>query len=163
MVLHDVVTADQRYQAPDKTAYKAWLAANDERLMAEFQARILEELATIRARNDKVLQPLHKAQSRFFSYPFLTNRDMWIVLDPVITVHPDRVFFECFSRDESSDASLCCEHEMFDHVGEFACGATNIDYSDALYDEFQVTTADDPAFIEEKTDVPDAWVRGFCR
>ena len=70
--LHDVVTADQRYQAPDKTAYKAWLAANEERLLAEFQARssdlrarqapILEELATIRARKDKVLQPFHKAQ-----------------------------------------------------------------------------------------------------
>lgn len=189
--LHDVVTADQRYQAPDKTAYKTWLAANEERLLAEFQARssdlrarqapILEELATIRARKDKVLQPFHKAQSRFFSYLFLTNRDMWIVLDPVITVHPDRVFFECFSRDESSYASLSCDHEMFDHVGEFACGTTNIDYSDALYDEFQkirdykttrlaidpggfqVTTADDPAFIEEKIDVPDAWVRGFLQ
>ena len=189
--LHDVVTADQRYQAPDKTAYKAWLAANEERLLAEFQARssdlrarqapILEELATIRARKDKVLQPFHKAQSRFFSYLFLTNRDMWIVLDPVITVHPDRVFFECFSRDESSYASLSCDHAMFDHVGEFACGTTNIDYSAALYDEFQkirdykttrlaidpggfqVTTADDPAFIEEKIDVPDTWVRGFLQ
>jgi hypothetical protein len=99
----------------------------------------------------------------------------------VITVHPDRVFFECFSHDESSYASLSCDHEMFDHVGEFACGTMNIDYSEALYDEFQkirdykttrlaidpggfkVTTADDPAFIEEKIDVPDSWVRGLLQ
>jgi len=189
--LHDVVTADQRYQAPDKSAYKAWLAANEEGLLAQYQARsdelrarqapLLEELKTIRARKDKVMAPFHKAQAKFFSYLFLTNRDMWIVLDPVITVHPDRVFFECFSRDESSYASLSCDHEMFDHVGEFACGTTNIDYSEALYDEFQkirdykttrlaidpggfkVTTADDPAFIEEKIDVPDSWVRGFLQ
>jgi len=189
--LHDVVTADQRYQAPDKSAYKAWLAANEEGLLAQYQARsselrarqapLLEELKTIRARKDKVMAPFHKAQAKFFSYLYLTNRDLWIVLDPVITVHPDRVFFECFSRDESSYASLSCDHEMFDHVGEFACGTTNIDYSEALYDEFQkirdykttrlaidpggfkVTTADDPAFIEEKIDVPDSWVRGFLQ
>jgi hypothetical protein len=189
--LHDVVTADQRYQAPDKSAYKAWLAANEEGLLAQYQARsselrarqapLLEELKAIRARKDKVMAPFHKAQAKFFSYLFLTNRDMWIVLDPVITVHPDRVFFECFSRDESSYASLSCDHEMFDHVGEFACGTTNIDYSEALYDEFQkirdykttrlaidpggfkVATADDPAFIEEKIDVPDSWVRGFLQ
>lgn len=189
--LHDVVTADQRYQAPDKSAYKAWLAANEEGLLAQYQARsselrarqapLLEELKTIRARKDKVMAPFHKAQAKFFSYLYLTNRDLWIVLDPVITVHPDRVFFECFSRDESSYASLSCDHEMFDHMGEFACGTTNIDYSEALYDEFQkirdykttrlaidpggfkVATADDPAFIEEKIDVPDSWVRGFLQ
>ena len=189
--LHGVVSADQRYQAPDNSAYKAWLAANEEGLLAQYQARadelrarqvpLLEELKAIRARRDKVLAPFHKAQAKFFRYLYLTNRDMWIVLDPVITVHPDRVFFECFSRDESSYASLSCDHEMFDHVGEFACGTTNIDYSEALYDEFQkirdykttrlaidpggfrVTTADDPAFIEEKIDVPDSWVRGFLQ
>jgi len=189
--LHDVVVADQRYQAPDKTAYKTWLAANEERLLVEFQARsadlrarqapLLEELKTIRARRDKVMQPFYKAQSKFFSYLYVTNRDMWLVLDPVITVHPDRVFFECFSRDESSYATLSCDREMFDHVGDVACGTTNIDYSEALYEEFQkireykttrlaidpggfqVTTADDPAFIEEKIDVPDSWVRGFLQ
>jgi hypothetical protein len=189
--LHDVVTADQRYQAPDKSAYKAWLAVNEERLLLQYQARsdelrarqapLLEELKALRARKDKVLAPFRKAQARFFSYLYLTNRDLWIALDPVITVHPDRVFFEAFSRDESSYASLSCDHEMFDHAGEFACGTTNIDYSDALYDEFQkirdykttrlaidpggfrVNTADDPAFIEEKIDVPDSWVRGFLQ
>ncbi len=189
--LHEVVIADGRYQAPDKTAYKAWLAENETRLLAEFQARsadlrarqapLLEELQALRARKDAVLKPFYKAQDKFFSYLYLSNREMWIALDPVITVHPDRLFFEAFSRDESSYASLSCSHEMFDRVGDFACGTTNIDYSDALYDEFQkirdykstrlwidpggfeVKTADDPAFIEQKIDVPDSWVRGFLQ
>jgi len=189
--LHEVVVADGRYQAPDKTAYKAWLAENETRLLAEFQARsadlrarqapLLEELKALRARKDAVLKPFYKAQSKFFSYIYLTNREMWIALDPVITVHPDRLFFEAFSRDESSYASLSCSHEVFDRVGDFACGTTNIDYSDALYGEFQkirdykstrlsidpggfaVKTADDPAFIEQKIDVPDSWVRGFLQ
>ena len=189
--LHEVVVADGRYQAPDKTAYKTWLAENETRLLAQFQARsadlrarqapLLEELKAIRARKDAVLKPFYKAQAKFFSYLYLANREMWIALDPVITVHPDRLFFEAFSRDESSYASLSCSHEVFDRVGDFACGTTNIDYSDALYGEFQkirdykstrlsidpggfeLRTADDPAFIEQKIDVPDSWVRGFLQ
>jgi len=189
--LHEVVVADGRYQAPDKTAYKTWLAENETRLLAEFQARsadlrarqapLLEELKAIRARKDAVLKPFYKAQDKFFSYLYLANREMWIALDPVITVHPDRLFFEAFSRDESSYASLSCSHDVFDRVGDFACGTTNIDYSDALYEEFQkirdykstrlsidpggfeLRTADDPAFIEQKIDVPDSWVRGFLQ
>jgi hypothetical protein len=96
-------------------------------------------------------------------------------------VHPDRVFFECFSRDESSYASLSFSHEVFDRIGDFACGTTNVDYSDSLYGEFQkirdykatrltidpggfqVKTADDPSFIEQKIDVPETWVRGFLQ
>ncbi|GGZ11195.1 SWIM zinc finger family protein [Pseudoduganella plicata] len=189
--LHDVVVADSRYQAPDKSAYKAWLAQNEEALLAEFQARsadlrarqtpLKEELKEIRARKDAVLKPFYAAQRKYFDYLYQNNRDLWFVLDPVITVHPDRVFFECFSRDESSYASLSCSHNVFDRIGDFACGTTNIDYSEALYEQFlkirdykstrlaidpggfQVRTADDPTFIEQKIDVPETWVRGFLQ
>ena len=189
--LHEVVVADARYQAPDKTAYKAWLAEHEAALLAEFmatepavKARIpaLEaELKEVRARKHEAMKPFYTAQQKYFNYLYQANRELWYVLDPVITVHPDRVFFECFSRDESSYASLSCSHEVFDRVGDFACGTTNIDYSEGLYGEFQkirdykttrleidphgfqVQTADDPAFIEEKIDVPDTWVRGFLQ
>lgn len=189
--LHDVVVADQRYQPKDKTAYKEWVAQNEEMMLAQFQARSSElkeqlkplqsELRALRERKSKLMKPFYEAQSRYYSYLYQTNRELWIALDPVITVHPDRVFFECFSRDESSYASLSCSHNVFDHVGDFACGTTNIDYSESLYGEFQkirdykrttlsidpsgfqVKTADDPEFIEEKIDVPDTWVRGFLQ
>jgi hypothetical protein len=189
--LHDVVVADQRYQAPDKTAYKQWLAENEERMLADYMARaadlrarqqpLMEELKDVRTRKSAVLKPFFAAQRNYFNYLYQHNRELWYVLDPVITVHPDRIFFECFSRDESSYAALSCSHEVFDRIGEFACGTTNIDYSEALYGEFQkirdykstrlaidpggfqVSTADDPAFVEQKIDVPETWVRGFLQ
>ncbi len=189
--LHDVVVADQRYQPRDKTAYKAWLAENEEDLLAQFMARaadlqarqvpLKEELREIRSRKSEMFKPYYAAQRKYWDYLYKTNRELWYVLDPVITVHPDRIFFECFSRDESSYASLSCSHNVFDRVGEFACGTTNIDYSEALYEQFQkirdykstrlaidpggfqVRTADDPTFIEEKIDVPESWVRGFLQ
>jgi len=189
--LHDVVVADQRYQPKDKTAYKEWVAQNEEMMLAQFQARSSElkeqlqplqsEMRALQARKSKLMKPFYEAQSKYYNYLYQTNRELWIALDPVITVHPDRVFFECFSRDESSYASLSCSHNVFDHIGNFACGTTNIDYSESLYGEFQkirdykstrlsidpsgfqVKTADDPEFIEEKIDVPDTWVRGFLQ
>lgn len=189
--LHEVVVADGRYQAPDKTAYKAWLAENETAMLANFhsrseelrakQAPLLEELKALRARKAAVMKPFRDAEAKFYRYLYLNDRTMWLVLDPIITVHPDRVFFEAFSRDEASYAALSCSHDGFDHVGDFACGTTNIDYSEALYDEFQkirdykstrlvidpggfqVQTADDPAFVEQKIDVPDSWVRGFLQ
>jgi hypothetical protein len=103
------------------------------------------------------------------------------VLDPVITVHPDEVFFECFSQDESSYGRLGASYEVFKNIGNFACGTTNIDYSSALYDEFQkirsykttklevdpsgfeVRTHGEQEFKEKKIDLPDTWVRGFLQ
>jgi hypothetical protein len=127
------------------------------------------------------MKPFYGAQRAYFNHLYKKNRDWWYVLDPVITIHPDEVFFECFSEDESSYGRLGCSHEVFKEVGEFACGTTNIDYSAALYDEFQkirgykdtelsidpsgfeVQTGDDDDFKEVKIDLPDSWVRGFLQ
>lgn len=189
--LHDVVVADQRYQPRDKTAYKAWLEQQEGTLLAQYMAQaadlrgkiapLQEELKELRKKKNSMLEPFWRARSKYFDYLFKQHRELWYVLDPVITVHPDRIFFECFSRDESSYASLSCSHNVFDRLGEFACGTTNIDYSESLYGEFQkirdykttrltiepggfqVQTANDPNFVEEKIDVPDTWVRGFLQ
>ena len=189
--LHDVVVADLRTLPKDRTDYFAWLQTHESQMLTEFMARartaqakvapLQAELAEVRKAKAGQLGPYEQAKRRYFNYLWETNRDAWIVLDPVITVHPDKVFFECFSRDESSYASLSCSHNVFERLGDFACGTTNIDYSSALYEEFQkirdykttrlaiepagfqVQTADDPAFVEEKIDLPDSWVRGFLQ
>jgi predicted nucleic acid-binding Zn finger protein len=103
------------------------------------------------------------------------------VLDPVITVHPDELFFECFSQDESSYGKLGCNYNVFNKVSEFKCGTTNIDYSSLLYNEFQkireyketyfnidpsgfeVQTTAEESYKEVKIDVPASWVRGFLQ
>jgi hypothetical protein len=191
--LHDVVVSDLRFKPKDKTEYKVW-AAEQEKIwlgeyMAGFQigqvkARIEEvrnELKQIYQEKNRFLGPFNRAKSNYFDYLYKNDRDAWIVLDPVITVHPDELFFECFSQDESSYGKLSCNYNVFTEINEFKCGTTNIDYSAALYGEFQkirgykdTSFKIDPSGFESKTsgeelykevkiDLPDSWVRGFLQ
>jgi hypothetical protein len=125
--------------------------------------------------------PFNQAKQKYFKYLYQSNRDAWFVLDPVITVHPDELFFECFSQDESSYGKLGCNYNVFNKVNEFKCGTTNIDYSSLLYNEFQkirdykethfnvdpsgfeVQTTSEESYKEVKIDVPASWVRGFLQ
>lgn len=189
--LHAVVVSDQRYRGRDKSAYRQWLEANEGQLLAQYMseaeaaraeaAKVSEELTALRQRKRSLLDPFYKAQRRYFDWLYQANRDAWYVLDPVITVHPERLLFEAFSQDESTYCAVSVGHGVFDRTGEMACGTTNIDYSVSLFEEFQkirdykatrfqvdpsgftAATGDDPAFHEEKIDLPDSWVRGFLQ
>lgn len=190
--LHDVVVSDLRFKPPDKTAYKEWAARQEEidwqaiaaeRSQVAGRVRELQaELSDLRARSSYRMEPFNKARNDYANYILKTEAAYWRVLfDPVITVHPDEVFFECFSQDESSYGRLGAGYEVFEDIGEFACGTTNIDYSAALYDEFQkirtykdtrfeidpsgfdVRTTGEADYREVKIDLPDSWVRGFLQ
>jgi hypothetical protein len=193
--LHDVVISDLRFKPKDKTAYKEWRTKQDEVDFAVFaaeqavksaanQARIREiqaELQQISQRSQQRSAPYYQAQRRYYDYLYQKDYDSWFVLDPVITVHPDEVFFECFSQDESTYGRLGAGYEVFSKIQEFACGTTNIDYSAALYNEFQkirsykktlfqvdpsgfeVQTTHEETYKEVKIDLPDTWVRGFLQ
>ncbi len=189
--LHDVVVSDLRFKPKDKTAYKLWAAQQEQVDLAAIAAQrqsvatrlkaLREELAELEKESAHRMGPFYAARARYYSYLYEKNRDFWFVLDPVITVHPDECFFECFSQDESSYGRLGASYEVFQHVGEFSCGTTNIDYSSPLYDEFQkirsykrtrfevdpsgftTQTGTDTAYKEVKIDLPDSWVRGFLQ
>jgi hypothetical protein len=191
--LHHVVVSDMRFKPQDKSTYKEWAAQNELKLLGELAIadntervkneirRINEELSEVQKEKSKVLQPFYNARSKYFNYLYEKERDTWFVLDPVITVHPDEIFFECFSQDESSYGRLGCSYEVFKNINEFECGTTNIDYSAALYNEFQkirdyketvfkvepggfhVDTTNEDTFTEVKIDLPDSWVRGFLQ
>jgi hypothetical protein len=189
--LHDVVISDARFKPRDKTEYLAWLKQNEQAMLAQFiesKGRLTADVEAVRSRltemnrhADSILKPFYKAKQDYFQHLYYHDRDAWIVLDPVISVHPDEIFFECFSEDESSYGKLSCSHNVFTNVSEKAYGTTNIDYSDGLYAEFQkirsykrttlaidpggfaVKTGDDPGFDEKKIDLPDSWVRGFLQ
>ncbi len=189
--LHAVVVSDQRYRGRDPQAYQQWLQANEGSLLAQFmaQASALKaraetlggELKKVREQKSALLAPFYAARQKYFNWLYESNRDAWYVLDPVITVHPERLLFEAFSQDESSYCAVSVKHDVFDRVGEMACGTTNVDYSASLFDEFQkirdykdtrfqidpagfnVTTGTDPSFQEAKIDLPDSWVRGFLQ
>ncbi|SFK55735.1 hypothetical protein [Methylorubrum salsuginis] len=189
--LHHVVVSDLRFKPKDRTAYLAWLQANEQQLLAEalierdaVRAEIealRREAQQIDLRSGAIMGPFYRARKRYFDHLYKENLDAWIVLDPVITVHPDEIFFEAFSLDESSYGRLSCDHDTFERVGAMAYGTTNIDYSHALYDEFQkirsyrdtelsidptgfeVQTGGEAAYREDKIELPDSWMRGFLQ
>ncbi len=189
--LNDVVISDLRIKPKDRTEYFAWLEQSEQSMLAEFMAQksnvdaqvavIRNELDDINRQSSKIFGPYFKAQQEYFNYLYKNDYDAWFVLDPVITVHPDEVFFECFSQDESSYGRLSCSYNVFKKIDEHACGTTNIDYSEGLYQEFQkirtykdtefkvdpggfeVQTTNEDTFIEQKIDLPESWVRGFLQ
>lgn len=189
--LHDVVVSDLRFKPKDKTAYKEWAAQNEQldwqrvgqmrKEVTEELNRLQSELNELNRRHAQRTSEFYKARQKYFDYLYKKDRDAWFVLDPVITVHPDEIFFECFSQDESSYGRLGASYEVFEDIEEFACGTTNIDYSAALYNEFQkirtykttrfqvdpsgfdVETSGEEAYREVKIDLPDSWVRGFLQ
>lgn len=113
------------------------------------------------------------------------SNDMWFgeaaILDPVITVHPDRVFFEAFSQDQSVYGALVVDPALFETMGDVVTGTTNIDFSAWLWgalgemrtsrsttfrigpEGFEVKTSGAGGRFERKVDLPESWVRGFLQ
>ncbi len=103
------------------------------------------------------------------------------VLDPVITVHPDQIFFEAFSQDQSACGIVVVDRAIFDTEGEVTHGTTNVDFTGWLWAAlgemrtgretwlriepggFEVRTQGGGWRYETKVDVPDEWVRGFLQ
>ncbi len=194
--LHDVVVNDQRFVPKDRSEYLAWRAAKDQELLALYMAESEALKQEISSTSEQILELDRKIDSlkrssgsrnaairKYYDHLYKVNKDAWWVLDPVITVHDENVFFECFSRDESSYGKLSCDTSLFtdDSLQEKSNGTTNIDYSEALYNEFQklrdyrttqlnvdpggfeVKTQGEDEFREVKIDLPDSWVRGFLQ
>ncbi len=198
--LHDVVINDLRFKPRDKAAYEAW--------KKEEQARVnrLRHDATRQAKQDIAEQArlpfpegfekrFNHARKRYWAarqaysnHLRQHDAELWRLLlpcDPVITVAPDVVFFECFSADESSYGCLSVERdEGFSGAGGVQCGTTNVDYSWDLYHHFQTLRTYQPARFslnpegfsvkvqasggaaehrEEKIDLPASWLRGFMQ
>ena len=189
--LHHVVVADFNFQPKDNSEYLAWLKSQEQLWLSEASTdasqleteihRVRTKLNELRRNRDAIMKPYYKAQRTYFNYLYTRDYAAWLVLDPVITVHPDQVFFECFSKDESVYGKLSCGYDVFDTISDFKCGTTNIDYSKTLYEEFQkirtykatdfkidpkgfdVKTTGEETYREVKIDLPDSWVRGFLQ
>ncbi|VTR91960.1 zinc finger swim domain protein : Uncharacterized protein OS=Singulisphaera acidiphila (strain ATCC BAA-1392 / DSM 18658 / VKM B-2454 / MOB10) GN=Sinac_4397 PE=4 SV=1 [Gemmata massiliana] len=193
--LHDVVISDLRFKPKDKTGYEEWKkqeAAKEARIRTEAvklkRAELEKERGRPMPRNlerqfQKCRQRYWEARTRYGTLLSREDPELWRMLmpcDPVITVSPDVMFFECFSADESSYGCLTVEREAFEAETDVALGTTNVDYSWRLYEHFQTirsyretrftidpmgfevqTTADEAGYREEKIDLPQSWLRGF--
>jgi hypothetical protein len=164
--LHEVVKSDFRYVPKDRTAY----------------------LAFRRMRTQAAGMSLWEAQRAYVDWIARNDPLAFLVLDPIVSVHPDQLFFEVFSKDEGSYAKLALDWSAIDATGhgERRHGTTNIDFSDALVDGVQrmrsyretrlevgreavaLRTQEAGAgatheVLEKKVTVPDSWLRGFLQ
>jgi len=193
--LHDVVISDLRFKPKDKTAYEQWKKAEAARESAIRSEAVKLKRAELDKQKNRPMPPglerkYQRCRTRYWDartkYGNMLCREdpeLWRLLmpcDPVITVSPDVLFFECFSADESSYGCLNIEREAFEAETDVALGTTNVDYSWRLYEHFQTirsyretrfsidptgfevqTSADEGAYREEKIDLPQSWLRGF--
>jgi hypothetical protein len=189
--LYEVVVSDFKYRPRDRVAFKAWLEEQDKKFLANLGMKseaarkksdqLNARLGELDALRDQRLAPFYRARQKYFEYVYEHEYETSYLFDPVITVHPDELSFEAFSRDESSYARLAARYDLFDKVDSFECGTTNIDFSVRLHDEldrmrtyrktrfdvspggFQVATEGGSAHHEKKIDLPESWVKGFLQ
>ena len=195
--LHEIVVGDLRWKPRDHTAYRAWLKKQVEQESQIRKAAYAEAKKDLEIQSGRAFPPTldrdfkgwHKVywDARRAYADELRKNDPELFrrltpCDPVITVAPDVVFFECFSADESSYGCLTVERDaMFKGASAVQTGTTNVDYSWALYDHFQTLRTYratrfhvDPSGFEvrqrggegireEKIDLPETWLRGFLQ
>jgi hypothetical protein len=194
--LHDVVVSDLRYKPKDHSDFQAYLAEQRKREGAIRSGAMRTARAEILARQPEPLPPnletdfrrlrqvYWNARLKYSDYLSHNDPELWRMLvpcDPVITVAPDVLFFECFSADESSYGCLTVDRAAFSAEESVSLGTTNVDYSWALYEEFQklrsyrqtqfridpagfeVQTQQQENYHEEKIDLPSSWLRGFMQ
>src|SRR5262245_31802458 len=196
--LHDVVISDLRFKPKDKDkkAYEEWKkqeADRERRIRTEAAKLKRAELdalknkpmpAGLEQKYERCRKKYWDARNKYGNMLSREDPELWRLLkpcDPVITVSPDVIFFECFSADESSYGCLNVQRDAFEAEADVANGTTNVDYSWRLYEHFQTIRsyretrfAIDPlgfevqtneaqaAYREEKIDLPQSWLRGFA-
>jgi hypothetical protein len=188
--LYHVVVSDYKYHPRDRVEFRAWLEREDQKFLASLGVKS----ARARARMDQLetrladlnrgrterLRPFSLARRSYLDYRYAQEFERQYVFDPVITVHPDEMSFEAFSRDESTYARLAVKYDLFEKVDELQCGTTNIDFSAGLHGEMErmrsyrrtrfdldpsgfALTTGDASIREKKIDLPDSWVQGFLQ
>jgi hypothetical protein len=172
-VLVDYATPSSFHSERDRALLG--LSANARRPV-RFRARVKENVLPLRM----ALQTLGE---------LIWSDDTWIskddyraaVLDPVITVHDDRLFFEAFSQDQSVYGLVIADRRMFEVEGEVQTGTTNVDFTAWLWAAlremrssrdtwlriesggFEVVTQSSGGRYEAKVELPESWVRGFLQ
>jgi hypothetical protein len=194
--LHDVVVGDLARKKKDRSAWLAW-RADQQREEDELRHVALDRARVEQARKigSEPIPANLEADFRKMHRLYWDARVRWanelsrndpalfralVPCDPVVTVAPDVVFFECFAKDESAYGCLTVARDAFGAEAASGLGTTNVDYSLALYEHFQtlrtyratrllvdpsgfeVATGRSAGSVrEEKIDLPPSWLRGF--
>ena len=157
-MLYDVVRSDLRRAPKDRAAY----------------------LEHQRSRGGTSSDEAFGQQSAFFAAQneaSTPQEDQWFVMPPTLSVHPDQLTLEVFSKDEGTYASLAISAEAFEgqHAKDATWGCAQLDFSTPLHDALgllrswrDTELAVGPGKASDQTrqlnvDVPNAWLRGFLQ
>nr|BDT30488.1 GNAT family N-acetyltransferase [Myxococcus sp. MH1] len=148
-----ILASDLRYRGKDRTAYLAYLMKKGKRASAQ----------------------IWEAQKAFLDNALDGEQKQDAVLDPVLTVDPDSVSLEVFSRDESAYARLSLDNSLFEGR-EAAHGSTFLDVPSDLLSRMDRLRTYLPVSLEahvalpakqarepRNVQVPHAWLRGFLQ
>ncbi|RII35957.1 hypothetical protein D2A34_00890 [Clostridium chromiireducens] len=209
LMLREIVISDARIKKKERVEFFEWLESEIERRILKHEqylpgvrenlskdmSRLLNTLDENNSQiskfidiknnlkkeidNHDIWKDYYKIERDFWKFIKDRDLDLWFVLDPVITVHPDQVSFEAFSIDESTYGCLSIDMEEFELLQKPELGTTNIDFSSKLakeierfrtYNEvqlsvnpegFTVDTGIIPEHMEKKIDLPETWIKGF--
>lgn len=192
LALGEVVKLDERHQEKDHSDYQEWVATqylkelstelgiSAEKIPALLEKRDVaqEEYRSLQSRARELQHRLSAPKGAYYSWLLKNNREQWMVLDPIVSVHPHHTSFEAFSGDESVYARVNLPHDAVDFVEPPQLGTTNIDFSLALEREFARARDYRPlsltvglgaveletsaaSVVEKKIDLPESWVRGL--
>lgn len=195
LCLGEVVRLREGRQQRDHSAYQQWVRgeylkelpaeqaafSGEVRQLLDERNRLSEMVSQLAERTRNLLPEkdvFWQERQRFWRWLYTHNRQAWLVLDPIVSVQPDAIFFEAFSQDESVYARVRLPSECLATEAPIRAGTTNIDFSIALEREFartrsyrplrltvgsdSVGVATDVSMLtERKIDLPDSWVRGL--
>ncbi len=157
--LYAVVGSDYRYTPKDSSAYQLY-------------RKLKSQTSALSA---------WEAQQAYFDWLSKNDPMASLILDPIISVHPDEVFFEAFSKDESTYAKVGIKRDAFADSGKAVCGTTNIDFTEALFagvekmrsfsetalsikkEEVALSTEGTEKVLNKKINLPDSWLRSFLQ
>ncbi len=159
-LLYETVKSDLRYVPKDRSAY---LAFQQQRRAKSASRSAIE------------------SQREYFEWLRKNDPLAWLILDPVVTAHPDRLVFEVFSKDEGAYLRMDLDWSLLKLKGDPKYGTTNVDYGEALYKAVQdmrghrettlamgaeslgVKTEGVSAAIEKHIEIPNSWLHGFLQ
>lgn len=151
LAMDELRASDLRYKGRDRSAYLAYLAKQGK----------------------KVTHAVWEAQKQYLEMQYGDRRLRPRGLDPVLTVDPDELSIEVFSRDESAWARVAFANDLF--AGRAAaCGTATVDLSEAVVESIarvrtyqplalQVGAGRSGAGAPREVELPDEWLRGFLQ
>lgn len=149
MTAFDVLGSDLRYKRRDLATYLAYLTK----------------------KGKKANKEIWEAQKQFLEQQLGHEEKPSQVLEPVLTVNPDELSLEVFSRDESSYARLSIPSAQFDGR-EVAHGTSTLSIDEAFIARFERMRSWQPISLEvtnrgtaeaQTRQVPWAWLRNFVQ